>query len=175
MARVRDWAGEVAARSPAAFAAAHPAPFLVQERSSPQTEDAVELQFSTVDAGAASVATEGLLGSASLADLEALEVAKRDGSGFTGMINLGRAENCDLVLTAGSVSKFHAFFKQDPVSGLPQIVDGGSTNGTAVNGRRLEPHEPQDLHPRALVAFGADSVWRFHSPETFHELVSLAT
>jgi len=173
--RVGDWSAEVAAHAAAEFAAVHPAPFLVQERSSPVGEESAEMQFATLDAGSAAVATEGLLGSASLADLEALQVGKADGSGFNGMVNLGRAENCDLVLNAASVSKFHAFFKQDPVSGVPQLVDGGSTNGTAVNGQRLEAHEPRDLLPRDLVAFGADSVWRFHSPQTFHELVSLAT
>lgn len=170
-----DWSPLVASKTASEFAAAHPLPFLVQERSIPLAEGSPEAQFATVDAGAAPVSTEGLLGRTSLSSLLALEVTKRDGSGFTGMVNVGRADNCDIVLVAASVSKFHAFFQQDPVSGVPQLVDGGSTNGTAVNGGRLEAHEPRDLLPRDLIAFGADSVWRFQSPETFHELVSLAS
>jgi len=174
--RVGDWSARVAGCTAQEFAAAHPAPFLVQERTAPAPEEgSSDLQYATIEAGPGALQLEGLLGIATLADLTALEVTRRDGTGFHGMVNLGRAENCDLVLVAGSVSKFHAFFKQDPVSGVPQLVDGGSTNGTALNGERLEPHEPQDLLPRDLIAFGADSVWRFHSPETFHELVSLAS
>ena len=163
----------MAATTPESFAASHPAPFLVQERSAPEAGGA-EQQFATVDAGADAISTEGLLGSASLSGLLALPIAKRDGSGFTGMVSVGRTENCDLVLAQACVSKFHAFFQADAGSGAAQLVDGGSTNGTALNGTRLEAHEPAALSPRDLIAFGADSVWRFHSPASFHELVSLA-
>lgn len=172
---VGDWSSLVAATSAGEFAADQSVPFLVQERSSPRPDDSQELQFATLDAGSEDISTEALLGAASLASLLVHPIGKGDGTGLSGMVNVGRADNCDLVLLAASVSKFHAFFTRDAVSGLPQLVDGGSTNGTSVNGVVLQPHEPRDLLPRDLIAFGADSIWRFHSPETFHELVSLAS
>ena len=48
---------------------------------------------------------------------------------------IGRAGTCDLVLEYGSMSRLHARLELTE-SGY-QIVDAGSTNGTAVNGRRI--------------------------------------
>jgi hypothetical protein len=49
-------------------------------------------------------------------------------------ITLGRTENNDVVLPEVTVSRFHAFFKQDD-TGTMALQDAGSTNGTVVNNR----------------------------------------
>ena len=57
-------------------------------------------------------------------------------------LTIGRAEECDLVLRDPGISRLHAEIRQEE-SGF-YVVDLGSTNGTALNGlkvdrARLEP------------------------------------
>lgn len=59
---------------------------------------------------------------------------------FKTMITVGRAPNNDVILPYEEVSKFHAFFLESP-AGL-MLADAQSTNGTFVNGVRLEPNKP---------------------------------
>jgi pSer/pThr/pTyr-binding forkhead associated (FHA) protein len=65
-------------------------------------------------------------------------------------IDIGRDNSCDIVLPASNVSSRHArmFMRDNKVI----IRDLGSTNGTTVNGRRLE--RPQLLQPRDVVRIG---------------------
>ncbi len=49
-------------------------------------------------------------------------------------VSIGRTANNDVVLPERSISKFHAFFP-NPVE--PLIHDGGSFNGTFVNGEKV--------------------------------------
>lgn len=59
-------------------------------------------------------------------------------------VSIGRARDNDVVLDGGDVSRHHARFEFD--DGGWRIVDTGSTNGTRVNGRRVEaaPVAPGD-------------------------------
>jgi pSer/pThr/pTyr-binding forkhead associated (FHA) protein len=49
---------------------------------------------------------------------------------------LGRSRDCDIQLTDTNVSRRHAELRQEGASYW--IVDLGSTNGTELNGRRVE-------------------------------------
>ncbi len=49
---------------------------------------------------------------------------------------IGRSEECEILLADPSVSRAHAIVEVD--SGEPMVRDLGSTNGTFVNGRRVE-------------------------------------
>lgn len=53
---------------------------------------------------------------------------------------LGRAGDCDFVIPDPSVSRHHAVLR--PVPGGWEITDLGSTNGTRVNGWRVEGPTP---------------------------------
>lgn len=53
-----------------------------------------------------------------------------------GTTTIGRAEDCDIVLTDREVSRRHAQIRGE--SGSYVLVDLGSTNGTMVNGVRVE-------------------------------------
>ena len=66
-------------------------------------------------------------------------VRKREGANAFGiMVTIGRAKNNDIELLAPDVSKFHAYLMQGP-DGSWSITDAGSTYGTQVAGRRLQP------------------------------------
>jgi pSer/pThr/pTyr-binding forkhead associated (FHA) protein len=49
---------------------------------------------------------------------------------------IGRSEECDVFLVDPSVSRTHAIV--EIVAGEPKVRDLGSTNGTFVNGARIE-------------------------------------
>ncbi len=68
------------------------------------------------------------------------------------VFTLGRAPDNDLVLNYPTVSNHHARLEQR--GALYQVIDLGSTNGTAVNGQRLAPQQPQPLKPGDILRIG---------------------
>jgi pSer/pThr/pTyr-binding forkhead associated (FHA) protein len=66
------------------------------------------------------------------------------------IVNIGRAEYNDVVLPDDSVSTVHA--KLQRREGIWVVVDLDSTNGTIVDGERVEGEAP--LAPGAIVRFG---------------------
>jgi pSer/pThr/pTyr-binding forkhead associated (FHA) protein len=66
------------------------------------------------------------------------------------IVNVGRADYNDIVLVDESVSTTHA--KLQRREGIWILVDLDSTNGTMVDGERVEGEVP--LAPGALVRFG---------------------
>ena len=70
------------------------------------------------------------------------------------MVNIGRADYNDIVIADLSVSSSHA--KIQLREGIWILVDLGSTNGSFVDGERVEDEAP--LAPGALIRFGDLSV-----------------
>ncbi|MGD0991790.1 MAG: FHA domain-containing protein [Gemmatimonadales bacterium] len=66
------------------------------------------------------------------------------------IVNIGRADYCDLVIPDDSVSSQHA--KLTRREGIWVLTDLGSTNGTLVDGEKVEGEVP--LAPGAFVRFG---------------------
>lgn len=66
------------------------------------------------------------------------------------IVNIGRADYCDLVIPDDSVSSQHA--KLTRREGVWVLTDLGSTNGTTVDGERIEGDIP--IAPGARVRFG---------------------
>ncbi len=81
---------------------------------------------------------------------------RRTERSITHLITVGRMTNNDVVVPDISVSRFHAFVKQGD-NGVFQIQDGGSTNGTTVNGFSVPTKgtgAPVDLKPGDSVRLG---------------------
>ena len=65
-------------------------------------------------------------------------------------ISIGRGARNDLVIQDTSVSQSHATIIHNPRRGIYELVDVGSTNGTFMDGRRIETSIPID-RPRFVV------------------------
>lgn len=71
----------------------------------------------------------------------------------SGTLLIGRGKEADLALRDPSVSRRHALLMQ--AAGGWFLEDLGSTNGTWVEGLRLNPHEPTPLREGARVSLGS--------------------
>jgi hypothetical protein len=77
---------------------------------------------------------------------------RRSGRSAGHLITLGRAPENDVVVPDVSISRFHAFVKQD-ANGCWLMQDAGSTNGTTINGTSV----PRQGHgPPAPLSPGDD-------------------
>jgi len=146
---------ELDLRDEAAFARAHPHPWLLREptawHATHPDGDQTLLMPPTVAAP--------LEGSALAI---ALEPVVRDGN----QVTLGRSASCDLVIEEGTVSQVHLVFRQGPDGWT--VEDPGSTNGSWLEGVRLEKAVAQRLADGArlqaaqvLFTFASSSgLWR---------------
>jgi len=81
----------------------------------------------------------------------------------TGQNRIGRGADCDLQVEASDVSRHHAIISFE--GGKAQIMDLGSTNGTSVNGRKLEAYEYQPLSAGDNFLLGSEKAGESLSAE----------
>ncbi len=77
---------------------------------------------------------------------------------------VGRALECDIVVTSKRVSRVHARLRREGWRML--LEDAGSTNGTYLNGERIL--EPVQLRDGDQIKVG-DVVFAFHDPEVTYQ------
>jgi hypothetical protein len=89
-------------------------------------------------------------------DYRVLAVRRRQENSRRGLISVGRAENCDVVVADLSVSIYHAFFLPKP-DGSFVLQDAGSKNGTFLDDLpvpRQGKGPPLPLEAGSQVRFG---------------------
>jgi pSer/pThr/pTyr-binding forkhead associated (FHA) protein len=100
--------------------------------------------------------------------MKAVAVAKPDGAVPGQRIAVGRSKSNDIVLRGSKVSKQHAAFCREGEHW--KLVDLGSSNGTAVNGNRLQKDRKIKIKSRDVISF-----WRytfeFHEASSFIEFL----
>ena len=94
-------------------------------------------------------------------------LVKRPGNPFPRFVSVGRASNNDLVVSVENISKFHAYFSCD--GGRWSLTDYRSTNGTLLNGERLDPQAARPVADGDIVEFGDQIKLRFLLPESLYK------
>lgn len=92
------------------------------------------------------------VGAEDSAALAVFPIVKKPGASFPDRVTIGRTANNDIVLGEHSISRFHAYVRQDGQSWL--FADAGSKNGSDLQGERLAPRKEKPLVSRALVRVG---------------------
>lgn len=105
-------------------------------------------------------------------ELRYYRVHKSKRNEFSDMITVGRTLNNDVVVDIASVSKFHAYFRNEG-DGVYSLTDAGSMNGTFIEGRRLEPHEKVVLEDSTIIHVSPDARLRFLYSEGFHSYIQV--
>lgn len=81
---------------------------------------------------------------------------------------VGRSPENAIQLADHTVSRSHAVLKVDP-DGTVGLTDLSSTNGTFVNGERLEPNRSRELDDGDRIRVGSQSVLKFIRPAPCEE------
>lgn len=93
-------------------------------------------------------------------------LVKRPGNPFPQFVSVGRASNNDLVFAVDSVSKFHGYFTHDGEEWA--LTDYRSTNGTLLNGRKLDPAVATPIRSGDRIRFGTHLLAEFLDPAALH-------
>lgn len=85
-------------------------------------------------------------------DAEIYPIAKKPGAAFSTMVTLGRTTNNDIAIADPSISRLHCYVKYE--GGRFAIADGGSKNGTQLNGIMLSPRREIPIEQGARIRLG---------------------
>ena len=169
---VLDYLHSFRGLGPDQFLATYKHPFLVENYLAPSSkiklarvETISEVEMNDILPSSSNGEDESLL------QARVIPLEKRDIDSSERMIFVGRSVNNDIVLANKMVSKLHAYFCQVPGSGVMQVVDMTSTNGTFVNGTRLAPSVKSSLQDEDVISFGPETKLEFFSPASFCQLL----
>ncbi len=101
-------------------------------------------------------------------DVWVIPLRKKKGDPFgKQMITIGRTMNNDICLPFKGISKFHAYLL---VEGLhTYLVDGGSTNGTFLNGKSLVAAEKYELKDMDTISFARIFHYFYFTPPRLYD------
>lgn len=85
-------------------------------------------------------------------ELELFPLVKKPGASFPDRITIGRTANNDLAFNEVSISRFHAYLRQD--GGRWLVADAGSKNGSWLDGLRLPPRQEKQVFSRGAIRIG---------------------
>ena len=102
---------------------------------------------------------------------DGLQVATLPPMGTQDLLTVGRLPSCDLVINDPSVSKQHAVLRWHGKAGTCTVEDLTSTNGTLLNGQRLEPRREAFVRDGYLLRFGDADFAFFTSQSLYKRLV----
>jgi len=98
------------------------------------------------------------------------ELRKRLNSQATDIF-VGRAPTNDVVLADPAVSKSHFRFISIPGTNDHQLADMFSTNGTYLNGKKIDPFEKNQVEDHDEISFGTEYQLVYYSPQGFYEML----
>jgi len=83
----------------------------------------------------------------------------------------GRAPMNDIVLADPSISRSHFRFISIPGTNHYQLADMFSTNGTYLNGKKIDPFEKHQIEDHDEISFGTEYQLIYYSPRAFYEML----
>jgi pSer/pThr/pTyr-binding forkhead associated (FHA) protein len=89
-------------------------------------------------------------------------------------VTVGRTPNNDISIESPAISKLHAVFAIDAARGACALTDEGATNGTFVNGKRLQQGAATPLRDGDMVAFSQEYKFTYYTPGAFFDYLSVA-
>ena len=155
----------------AEFAKRFSHPFLVVEKDQGPVQDEHH-GYETVHVPPdqlARILQESLLRAASS---RVIRLVKKGTNNFSGMVNVGRTSNCDVMLDSPLISKFHAYFAKDSRAGAYCLSDANSTNGTFINNAKLKPKEKKILSDGDRISFSRQVTFSYYTAEGFYDLLA---
>lgn len=84
--------------------------------------------------------------------LEIFPLIKKPGASFPDRITIGRTPNNDVVIADPSVSRLHAYVRQE--RGAWRVADAGSKNGSWLASAALAPRQERTLASKAILRLG---------------------
>lgn len=170
---IGQYVDELRTLGPAKFASVYTDPMLLLRDLGEEDEEdpAFHTAFMSRDAMAEALASPGAQEAPkrSLQIGAVVRIHKREGGVFADRIGVGRARNADVPLALARISKYHAYFSRDAAGGW-SVTDAGSTNGTFVDGVRVQERLPARISNGQEVAFGPYR-FAFYLAEGFLEIV----
>ena len=94
-------------------------------------------------------------------------ITKRPGNPFAHLVSVGRSASNDITLAVDSISKVHGYFVREDEGW--SFTDHGSTNGSTLNGGKLEKGEKYPLFDGSLLQLGLEATLEYVSPESLFE------
>jgi len=100
-----------------------------------------------------------------------IELQKRRAGAAEEAITVGRSPQNDIVLYNRLISKNHAQLFIPPGERACHLLDLESTNGTFLNGNKLNSHEQYKLTDGDEISFGPQAKVVYFSPKTFYDFL----
>ncbi len=167
--RIEDFIAEIDGLSDDEFEEQYPYPFLVKEATEGGEPEATSGRGTTRLKTPSAVIGGGLL----QGDVVLHGVCPKDPENFDDAVSLGRNDACDLVVADGSISSKHAHFtlqfEGDEKTFF--VTDLGSSNGTFVNGEKIEPNVPVQVDDQDSIRFGPAVKFQFFQSEGFYQFL----
>ena len=157
-----------AERSEEEFMALHPVPALlvVDRASSPKGI----LEYLFPEKSGYQLVTETIKGAAILRYLGKVAfVTKQPGNPYPHLISIGRSPKNDITMGVESVSKVHGYFVVE--EGGWHFTDHDSTNGSKLNGKKLQSGQKYALGDQAELRLGLEATLQYMSPSAFYHHV----
>jgi pSer/pThr/pTyr-binding forkhead associated (FHA) protein len=101
--------------------------------------------------------------------LEIIPVVKTARNPFQSKIIVGRTSTQDIIIDDLLISKFHAYFEKNGDNDF-FLIERGSTNGTLLNGVKLENSVQNKVKDQDKISFGGMNYVFFSSRSTYMAL-----
>lgn len=167
-----DFVPKIYGQDPLLFAQSYDHPLLLYQRGEELQDTSWTFRTKTITSLhlVRYLETNRLRLSAELGQYQVCPVVKADTNPWSDRITLGRASNNDIVLPDASISKIHAYLSQSPEKKW-LLTDGGSRNGTFVNGEQLLSKQQTVLSFGDRLLLG-NTLLIFHDARSFYDFVA---